>query len=286
MKKIFKCGLLLCCILILCSCSLSNDNLEGSTIYVTNYPIKYLVDIFYKNHAKIESIYPSDSDTTTYQLTEKQIKDYSKGSMFVYNGLTSEKNLAKEFLAKNKNLLISDVSYGLAIQYSTEELWLSPNNYLMLAKNVRESFKEYLNNKTVKEEIESKYNALAETLSIMDADLRNIGSSAKNKNKALVVGSTKAYKFLENYGFTVVTLDDEAYKTDEGINTIKNNFKNGKYNILICDSTTENDLVTSLINDYKATPIELLRMTHGIPNDDYINILQQFINRFRNSLAN
>ena len=279
MKSIYKVVILgVISIFLLSGCSLISDKLEGTTIYVTNYPIKFLVEEFYDNHANIVSIYPSDADTTTYQLTDKQIKDYSKGSMFVYNGLTDEKKLAKEFISKNRNLLIADVSYSLSIQYSVEELWLSPNKYLMLAKNVRDNFKEYLTNSTVKEQIEEKYEELAEKLSIMDADLRSIGSQAKKKNKALIVGSTKAYKYLENYGYTVITLDDDTYKNESSVNTLKNNFKNNKYSVLICDSKDENDLVKTIINDYNPNVIVLPKMTNGISDENYINVLQQFIN--------
>ena len=189
-------------------------------------------------------------------------------------------------MAKNKNILISDVSYGLSIQNSFEELWLSPNNYLMLAKNVRESFREYLNNTTVIEEIDKRYNKLAETLSIMDADLRSIGELAKSKNKNIILGSSKAYKFLDNYGFTVISLDDEAYKNESGMNTIKNNYKNNKYSALIYESSKDSELVASLLSSNASKGIVLSKMTNGIPSDDYLNVLQQFINTLRNTISN
>lgn len=286
MKKINYIFLILLSIFLLGGCSFNRDNLEDAKIYVTNYPVKYLLDTFYKDHATIESIYPSDADTTTYQLTDKQIKDYSKGQMFVYNGLTEEKKLAKEFISKNDNLLIMDVSYGLSLQYSLEELWLSPNNYLMLAKNVRDNFREYLTNKTIKEEIENRYNDLAEKVSIMDADLRSIGKQAKAKNKALIVGSSKAYKYLENYGFTTVCLDDDTYKDETAIKTLKNNFKNNKYSVLIYDPDDASDLVQSLISDTKANNIKLSKMTYGISDEDYIGTMQIFIDSLRNATTN
>jgi ABC-type Zn uptake system ZnuABC Zn-binding protein ZnuA len=285
-KTLISIIIIISTIVLISGCSILGDRLEGSTIYVTNYPIKYLVETFYNNHAKIVSIYPSDADTKTYQLTDKQIKDYSKGSLFVYNGLSEEKKLAKEFLTKNKNILIADVSYGLSIEYSVEELWLSPNNYLMLAKNVRESFREYLNNKTVKAEIEKKYEELAENLSLMDADLRSIGDYAKSKNKDVILVSNKAYKFLENYGFNVVCLEDENYKNDAGITAAKNNYKNGKYTVLIYESKDDLEIISSLLELDNNRGITLSRMTNGIPTDDYLNIMQQFINALRNRVSN
>ena len=89
MKKI----LLIISVLLLTGCSLQSDNLNGSTIYVTNYPIKYLVETLYKStetdetYGTIKSIYPNDVDTSKYELTDKLIKEYSQAGMFVYNGL-------------------------------------------------------------------------------------------------------------------------------------------------------------------------------------------------------
>lgn len=286
MKKTKLIFLMVLSIFLISGCSLKTDNLEDSKIYVTNYPVKYLLDTFYKEHATIESIYPSDVDTTTYQLTEKQIKDYSKGDIFVYNGLTEEKKLAKDFLSKNKNLLLMDVAYDLPMQNSIEELWLSPNNYLMLAKNIRDNFREYLTSKTIKDEIEKKYDDLAEKLSIMDADLRSIGNTAKQKNKALIVGSTKAYKYLEKYGFTVICLDDDTYQQSDAIKALKNNFKNNTYSVLIYDENDENELVNTLISENKVNNIKLDKMTYGISNDDYIGTMQVFIDSLRNAVAN
>ena len=44
-------------------------------------------------------------------ITDKQIKEYSKETtLFVYNGLSNEKEIAKTFINKNKNMHIIDVS--------------------------------------------------------------------------------------------------------------------------------------------------------------------------------
>lgn len=282
--KRYKKILLLCLTLgLLTACSVSNDTLEGATIYVTNYPIKYLVQTLYGNHSKIESIYPNDADTTTYELTDKQIKTYSKGDVFVYDGLTNEKELAKSFLNNNSKMVIMDVSYGLNIKYSTEELWLSPNNYLMLAKNIKDNFNESLTNKYVIEEINQKYNTFSEKMSLMDADLRNIAKTANEKNKGTVVITSKAYQYLEGYGFTIVDLSSDAYASDTALKTVKNNFKNGKYLAVISDPNEDNSTVTDLVNNYKANNIKLSKMTKGISSDDYINTMQAFIDSLQNS---
>lgn len=67
------------------------DNLENATIYTTIYPIKYLTEFMYKDYGTIESIYPSGADVYNYELTDKQIKKYAKSDLFIYNGLSNEK---------------------------------------------------------------------------------------------------------------------------------------------------------------------------------------------------
>ena len=146
MKKIF---LLILSLFLLTGCSLKKDNLENATIYTTIYPIKYLTEFMYKDYSTIESIYPAGADVTTYELTDKQIKNYSKGDLFIYNGLSNEKTITKNLINKNRNLLIIDVSNGLSYTYGIKELWMSPNNYLMLAKNIRDYLKEYLDSKII-----------------------------------------------------------------------------------------------------------------------------------------
>ena len=45
-----------------------------------------------------------------------------------------------------------DVSYGLNYTHGMEELWMSPNNYLMLAKNIKDNLIEYLKSKYIIQE--------------------------------------------------------------------------------------------------------------------------------------
>src|SRR5574344_1557855 len=135
MKKFIKGLILSLSVLLLAGC-FKMDNMEGINIYTTVYPIEYIAKYLYGENATIQSIYPNGIDPYNYELTDKQINDYSKANLFVYNGLSNEKEIARTFVNKNKNINIIDVAYGLNIEYSTnsyEELWLSPNNFLMLA---------------------------------------------------------------------------------------------------------------------------------------------------------
>lgn len=264
------------------------DDLEGAKIYTTIYPTTYIVSRLYSDNSSIESIYPSGIDTKNYSLTNKQIEEYSEGDIFVYNGLEQEKQIAKDFLNENKKLKIIDVAYGLKYTYGIEELWLSPNNFLMLSSTVKSNLTELIDNKYLDGEIKKNYNKLEEEISMMDAELRQIGASAKEKGTNTIVTSSNVFKFLENYGFNVISLESEENIEGNNVNTIKSNFKNKKYTqLFMLDSIEKSELITSLESDYDATIIYVNSMytlseENISNNDDYISIMKDFIENIKN----
>ncbi len=284
MKKIIKLAVLSLFLLSLASC-FKDDKLTNDNVYTTIYPIQYLTNYLYGENKTVTSIYPNGADVRKYELTNKQKDTYHKGALFVYNGLTNEKELAREFLNDNKNILLIDISYGLNFDNALEELWLSPNNYLMLAKNIKDNLIEYTTSKTVVEAIEKKYLKLEETLSYMDAELRSIASSAiMDGNYTLVVSSNKL-RFLENYGFDVIVLDD----VNVNENVLKTNFKSEKYkDIYLCDIDKKTELITKLESDYKANVIKVntlytLTDAEVAANENYLTIMDGLINNIRNT---
>lgn len=278
MKKLFL--LILSCFL-LSGCSLVKDNLEDATIYTTVYPIKYLTENLYGEHSTIESIYPKGADIDSYELTGKQINTYAKGDLFIYNGLGDEKNTAKNLINKNKNLLIIDVSYGLSYNEKIEELWMSPNNYLMLAKNIKDNLIEYIKNKYMIENIQKNYDILAEKLSLMDADLRAIGKDAKEKGTNTLIVNDNLFHYLENYGFNIISLDPDTV-TETTINNMKSAFKKGTYKTIIILDDKKTDEIDSILKDYKANTINISSMVYENVNEDYMTQMQIFIDNLRN----
>ena len=128
-------------------------NMDNIDIMVSKYPIEYLVTNIYGFNSNIDSIYPLGTNVDEYNLTKKQIRSYSKKDMFIYNGLSDEKKVAAEFLNNNSEMKIIDVSKGITLKYSEEELWLSPSNYLMLAQNIKDALIGYTNSSILKQEI-------------------------------------------------------------------------------------------------------------------------------------
>lgn len=283
-KKLFLLGALL---LLTTGCSLTKDSLEDATIYTTIYPIKYLTEYLYKDYGTVESIYPNGADISNYELTEKQIKKYAKGDLFIYNGLSDEKNTTKNLINKNKNLLIIDVSNGLSYTYGLKELWMSPNNYLMLAKNIKDNLNEYLTNKIIKEYVDNKYNELAEALSLKDAELREIGKQAAEDGTNTLVVSDNVFKFLENYGFNIVSLDEDTL-TENSLSAIQNGFSKKTYKTILVLDNNYTDNINSIINDYSAQTIDVSSMTviSEDNNDDYLMNMQSLIDNIRNLCLN
>ena len=284
MKKMLKVLGLFSFIFFLSGC-LNDDKLSNDNVYTSIYPIQYLTEYLYGEQKTVASIYPNGADVSKYELTNKQKETYHKGALFVYNGLTNEKELAREFLNDNKNILLIDVSYGLSYEDSIEELWLSPNNYLMLAKNIKNNLIEYTTSKTVIDTIENKYKELEEELSYMDADLRNIANSANFDGNSILVVSSNKLKFLENYGFEVIVLNSDNINPT----SVKSNFKNENYkDIYLCNTDEKSELITELEKDYKANIINvnvMQTLTDGdvASNENYLTIMQNFIDKIRNT---
>ena len=136
MKKI----IILLLIIFLTGCNVTTNSVENIIIYTSIYPIEYITEQLYGNHARIFSIYPNE----IIEISDTLLEDYSKSNMFVYNGLSNEKNYAVKMLNKNKKLMIIDAAMGMTFTHEIEELWINPSNFLMLTQNIRNGLKNIL----------------------------------------------------------------------------------------------------------------------------------------------
>jgi len=119
----------------------------------------------------------------------------------------------------------------------------------------------------------------------MDAELRDIASTAVfDGNYTLVVSSSKL-RFLEKYGFEVIVLDSKELNTT----SIKSNFKNSKYkDIYLCNTDPKTDLIKQLESEYKANIITVNTLTtlsdnEVQNNEDYLTIMTSLIDNIRNT---
>lgn len=263
------------------------DNLEDITIYTTVYPIEYITNRLYGTHSEVLSIYPDGINSNTYVLTEKQIKDYSKGSLFIFNGLSQEKNYVIPMFQHNKKLKIIDTSLTMEYNNEMEELWLDPSNFLMLSQNIRNGLKEYINNHYLKTEIDENYENLRVEISNIDAKLKLITDSTDNKT---IVVSNDLYKYLEKYNFNVISLEENDNLTEKTIATVKSLIKNGKISyIFLKQNEEENNTIKEI---QKETGVPLVTL-HSISNlsdgerkekKDYISLMNDNIELLKNEL--
>lgn len=283
MKK-FKLVFMLSLIIMgTCGCK-KEETIETANIYTTVYPITYIMEKLHAENNTIASIYPNGVDLKDYSLTEKQIMEYSKADMFVYIGLGKELEIAKAFLNQNKKLEIIDASYELSYNNKIEELWIAPNNFLMLAKTIKTSLNEYIDNGSTLEKIEENYEQIYKDISWMDAELRNIAKDAKENNTNTLITSSSIFNYLEKYGFRIISL--EKITNDEKTE-LKSKFKNGTYSSIIkLDTEKETEFITEL-KEYDAKIVNINSMiTNSDTTSDYISIQNENINKIREIVQN
>lgn len=249
MKKI----IIILSFLFLATGCLKSEELDNATIYTTVYPIEYLVNELYGYNSEVNSIYPDGTDINTYELSNKKIKKYAKEDLFIYNGLTDEKKIAANFVNKNSRLKIIDVSEGLSIKHSYQELWLNPTNYLMMAQNIKNGLNQYISGTEAKDNINANYEKLKVTISEIESTLKLL--SQNGKYNTLIV-SKDYLKFFENYGFEVISLEETDDLNNDTINRAKNLISN-KENSFIFVTDVENTLYTSTIQDVKSAGAEI-----------------------------
>ena len=277
--------MLLIVVLLITGCSFNEKSLDNAKIYTTIYPVEFIVKYLYEDHSTVESIYPVGVNINKYKLTDKQIDEYANGDLFVYVGVL-EKKITKSFIEKNKKLLIIDATRGISNDH-VEALWLAPNNFLMLAKNIRSSLNEYLDNKVIEDEINQKYDELYKEVSWVDAELRSIAKEALENNNNTLVIENNTFDYLEKYGFNIVSIENiENSKSDNAINDLKNKFKNGTYKNLIKIKNSKSSDLSKSIQD--TSGISIIEFSDLITNEDnasdYISIQYENIAKIRELL--
>lgn len=278
--------LITCLALFLTGC-IKRDSMEDITIYTSVYPIEYITNRLYGENSEIYSIYPNGVFADVYTLNEKQMKDYSKGELFIFNGLSKEKDYLKSMIGYNENLKIIDATLSIEYSNSLEELWLDPSNALMIARNIKSGFNAYVNNHYLKNELESNYEQLKVDLSNLSAKLNLISSSVDDPT---IVVSKDTFKFLEKYGFKVLSLEENGEANDKVINEVKNRISNGQTkHIFIFSNEQTSDTILSLIANTDVTTLSFHNLTNLSEVErngkkDYISIMTENINLLKQEL--
>lgn len=284
MKKLL---LLLSLMFIMTGC-IKKDEFEDITIYTTIYPIEYITDYLYGEYSNIESIYPDGVNVSTYELTKKQIKDYSSMNLYIFDGNNDkEANYVTSIFKYNRNLKIIDATNTMEYNYTEKELWLDPSNFLMMTLNIKNGILEYTTNHYLNEKIEENYNNLKMEISKIDANLKLLYENATTKT---IVVDDSSLKFLEKYGFNVISLEENNELTDKTILEVKNLIKNGDIkHIFTTNEEKLNDTVSKIKNENEIEITELYTIDNLTDEqrknkDDYITLLNENIELLKQEL--
>lgn len=280
------------CVMLLTVISLSStgcfksDTMEDIDIYTTVYPIEYIVNRLYGKYGNVTSIYPDGVIPTEYELTRKQVKDYSTADLFIFNGLVDEKNYVTDFFEYNKNIMIIDSTASMEINNRTEELWINPSNLLMIAQNIKNGFDEYVTNHYMKNDIEANYDALKIELSNLDANISLVVENAASKN---LIVTDDLFLFLSKYGFNVISLDSDT-ATEKTISQAKALINSGSSTTIFAPKNEElNDVVKSIIDD-TGVKVSYLHTLSNITEQersnkkDYISIMKDNIEAIKDEV--
>lgn len=286
MKKLKALVLISLC--FLSSGCFKRDSLEDINVTTTVYPLEFVMSSLYKEHSTIHSVYPDDTDSFSYTLTNKQVDDASKRDLFIYNGSTSDKDLAFEFTTKNNDLLIIDASYGIDINNHDAELWLNPSNLLMISQNIKNGLKEYITNSYLKKEIDQSYEELKVDLSELDAELR---LTANNASKKTIIVNSDALLFLEKYGFDVISLDDtKTLITDKQIADVKELITSKQVeHIFLLQYEKNSNILNQIMTETSVSTLTLKRIDTITDSErenghNYISLMMENIEQLKKEL--
>lgn len=270
--------------MILLTGCIKRDKMEDINIISTIYPIEYVAKRLYGEYSNISTIYPRSTNIEEYNITKKQLKDFSENDLFIYNGESNEKDYATNMLDNNKNLKIIDAAYGLEATNADSDVWMNPANILMIAQNIKNELSNLISNPYIVEEIENNYNLLKVDVSELETELKKAADSSKDKR---IITLDESLKFLEKYGFTVINLTEDKTNKENNIELAKSIYSKGELTYLfIHEHIEDNDVMTDLINNYGAKTLEFRTMTTITEDDidtnsDYLSIMNDNITNLK-----
>ena len=285
MKKIISLSFIFIMIFLLCGCK--NDSMDNITIYTSVYPVEFVTKKMYGDHAKVYNMYPQGINPYTYKLTNKQITDYGSSDLVIYNGLSNEKDYIVKMINNNKDLKIIDSTNNIEYTYSLDEIWINPSNILMVAQNVKEGLKEYVNSTLLSSEIDTKYEELKISISSIDAELKEMVENASDKT---IVVQNNELTFLDKYGLNVISLDDKTITDKVYSDTVKTIKEGNIKNIYIIKGQDKNENVKKITKEFpELKVIEIDTINNISTNDknegiDYITIMNDNIDKLKQEL--
>lgn len=287
MKHLKKISILIILILILTGCNTNKQNMNNANIYTTTYPINFLINNLYEENSKIYSIYPTGVEPNNYELSSRKLEEYAnKSDLFIFNSLDKDRDYAIKMININPDLKVIDVATGMSYDNSITELWLNPNNYLMMAENIKNGLAEYIDNPYLVEEINNNFKELQYEISKLDSTLTEAITDSKYKT---IITDDNALKVFEKRGLRVISLAEDKDLTENKIDEIKRLIEDNQIKYIYITSKEPNKTIKNLSDNYKIEVIRINNM-HSIDgsitnsNDNYITVMTNNINELKKEL--
>ena len=279
MKKYLFIAICFLSLFILTGCFKRYD-MENINIVTTNYPIEYITNKLYGDNSDVFNMYPAGVSQDDYKLTDKQLKDYSRNDLLIYNGAKSTtRDYAKTMLNLNKNLKIIDASYGIDSYNTYSDVWLNPSNFLMLAQNVKNELKSYISNKFVKEDIDERYESLKVDVAALESSLKVVADNSVDKR---IVCIDETMNFLSKYGFEVINLTKDSKEDVENVDKALDLYNNGSLSYVFVPEYYSGSDLLDRIKDAKAEVItfrslETIKEEDLNKNEDFLSLMHENI---------
>lgn len=261
----------------------NDDSMEDINIVTSAYPIQYVVNTLYGDHSTINSIYPSDSEIINFEVTDVLLEQYSNSDLFIFNGVSNEKDYVEMIKETNKEIKIIDTTEPkIQIKYSIEELWLDPNNLLTMANNIKKGFNEYIKSAPLKDEVNTNYEKLKIELTNLDG---NYYSNIKNSNYDTIIVSDDAFKYLEKYDINVISLDPDT-STQKEISNAKESLKNGDCTYIYIKYGEEtSETINNIVSETNTQKLQLYTMTNlkdiNINKSNYLTLMNENLEQIK-----
>ena len=85
----------------------------------------------------------------------------------------------------------------------------------MMAQNIKNGLNQYIESSIIKNEINANYDKLKVTISEFETNLKLLSQNGKYNT---IIVSKDYFKFLENYGFEVISLEETENLNNDTIN--------------------------------------------------------------------
>lgn len=268
-------------------CEIKDSAFSTKSIKTSVYPIEYITNSLYGTVANVSSIYPAGADYYKYEVTDKLILDYSTSDLFIYDGASSEKKIAVQFINQNPEIQLIDAMQGMNYSYGLEELWLDPSNFLMISSNIKNGLLKLSNNKYANEKIEKNYNDLKVSVSKLDVEFNTLTTDANYKT---IVTNSDVFKYLSKYDINVIVLNKNNTTLNKDYTEVKSLVKKNevKYIYVFKGEELEESLKT-FIKENNLTKIEIDPITVLSENDrknkeNYITLMTTTISQLKKEL--